>query len=111
MSVKLGVAPIAWSNDDMPELGGETTLEQCLKEANEAGYIGIESGGKFPKKSSELIPKLDQFNLKLCSGWYGANLRKNSVEEEKKSIQEQLNLFLVEYSFMTSSLFNFKFLS
>ena len=93
MSVKLGVAPIAWSNDDMPELGDETTLEQCLKEANEAGYIGIESGGKFPKKSSELIPKLDQFNLKLCSGWYGANLRKNSVEEEKKSIQEQLNLF------------------
>ena len=93
MSVKLGVAPIAWSNDDMPELGGETTLEQCLKEANEGGYIGIESGGKFPKKSSELIPKLDQFNLKLCSGWYGANLRKNSVEEEKKSIQEQLNLF------------------
>ena len=93
MSVKLGVAPIAWSNDDMLELGGETTLEQCLKEANEAGYIGIESGGKFPKKSSELIPKLNQFNLKLCSGWYGANLRKNSVEEEKKSIQEQLNLF------------------
>ncbi len=93
MPVKLGVAPIAWSNDDMPELGGETTLEQCLKEANEAGYIGVESGGKFPKKSSELIPKLDQFNLKLCSGWYGANLRKNSVEEEKKSIQEQLNLF------------------
>ncbi len=93
MSVKLGVAPIAWSNDDMPELGGETTLEQCLKEANEAGYIGIESGGKFPKKSSELIPKLDQFNLKLCSGWYGANLRKNSVEEEKKFIQEQLDLF------------------
>ena len=78
---------------DRPELGGETTLEQCLKEANEAGYIGIESGGKFPKKSSELIPKLDQFNLKLCSGWYGANLRKNSVEEEKKSIQEQLDLF------------------
>ncbi len=93
MPVKLGVAPIAWSNDDMPELGGETTLEQCLKEANEAGYIGVESGGKFPKKSSELIPKLDQFNLKLCSGWYGANLRKNSVEEEKKSIKEQLNLF------------------
>ena len=22
MSVKLGIAPIAWSNDDMPELGG-----------------------------------------------------------------------------------------
>ena len=50
MPVKLGVAPIAWSNDDMPELGGDTSLEQCLEEASQAGYIGIESGGKFPKK-------------------------------------------------------------
>ena len=93
MSVKLGVAPIAWSNDDMPELGGETTLDQCLQEASQAGYIGIESGGKFPKNSSELIPKLNKYNLHLCSGWYGANLRKNSVDEEKKLIQEQLKLF------------------
>ena len=93
MSVKLGVAPIAWSNDDMPELGGDTTLEQCLSEASQAGYIGIESGGKFPKKSSELIPKLKEFNLNLCSGWYGANLRKNSVQDERKAIQEQLTLF------------------
>ena len=93
MSVKLGVAPIAWSNDDMPELGGETTLEQCLEEASQAGYIGVEFGGKFPKNSSELIPKLNKYNLHLCSGWYGANLRKNSVDEEKKQIQEQLKLF------------------
>ena len=93
MSVKLGVAPIAWSNDDMPELGGETTLEQCLSEANQAGYIGVESGGKFPKTSEELIPKLNEFNLSLCSGWYGANLRKKSFIEERESIQEQLKLF------------------
>ena len=93
MSVKLGVAPIAWSNDDMPELGGDTSLEQCLDEASQAGYIGIESGGKFPKKSSELLPKLSQFNLQLCSGWYGANLRKNTFEEEKTKIQNQLKLF------------------
>ena len=54
MSVKLGVAPIAWSNDDMPELGGKTTLEQCLSEARIAGFSGIESGGKFPKDPSKL---------------------------------------------------------
>ena len=93
MSVKLGIAPIAWSNDDMPELGGDTSLEQCLSEASQAGFIGIESGGKFPKKSEELIPKLKEFNLSLCSGWYGANLRKNSIEEEKQSIEAQLKLF------------------
>ena len=49
MSIKIGVAPIAWSNDDMPELGGDTTLEQCLHEASKAGFSGIEFGGKFPK--------------------------------------------------------------
>ena len=77
----------------MPELGGDTPLEQCLSEASEAGFSGIESGGKFPKKSNELIPLLDKYNLKLCSGWYGANLRINSVKEEIELIQDQLKLF------------------
>ena len=79
MSIKLGVAPIAWSNDDMPELGGDTSLEQCLEEARKAGFTGIEYGGKFPKNSKELLPKLEKEKLKLCSGWYGATLGARSV--------------------------------
>tara|TARA_A100000164_G_scaffold310926_1_gene288750 strand:+ start:1162 stop:2061 length:900 start_codon:yes stop_codon:yes gene_type:complete len=93
MSIKLGVAPIAWSNDDMPELGGDTTLEQCLEEASKAGFSGIESGGKFPKKSKELLPKLKKEKLKLCSGWYGARLLKNTPKEEFNLMRDQLNLF------------------
>ena len=93
MSIKLGVAPIAWSNDDMPELGGKTTLEQCLSEASRAGFTGIESGGKFPKNSKELLPKLKKENLELCSGWYGASLLKNTPKEEFELMREQMNLF------------------
>ena len=93
MSIRLGIAPIAWSNDDMPELGGDTPLEQCLKEASLAGFTGIESGGKFPMDSNELIPKLDKVNLKLCSGWYGAQLLKRSPKEEFNLMQNQLKLF------------------
>ena len=93
MSIKLGIAPIAWSNDDMPELGGDTTLEQCLAEASKAGFTGIESGGKFPKNSKELLPKLKKENLQLCSGWYGAQLLKNTPAEEFKLMQPQLSLF------------------
>ena len=93
MSIKLGIAPIAWSNDDMPELGGETTLEQCLSEASKAGFTGIESGGKFPKNSKELIPKLEKENLQLCSGWYGATLLKNTPKQEFKLMREQMDLF------------------
>ena len=93
MSIKLGVAPIAWSNDDMPELGGKTTLEQCLNEAHKAGFTGIESGGKFPKNSEELLPKLKKEKLELCSGWYGAHLLKNTPKEEFSLMRNQLNLF------------------
>ena len=93
MSIKLGIAPIAWSNDDMPELGGDTTLEQCLNEASKAGFSGIEFGGKFPKDSNKLLPKLSKENLQLCSGWYGAQLLKNSPKEEFKLMRKQLDLF------------------
>ena len=94
MKIKLGVAPIAWSNDDMPELGGDTSLEQCLHEASKAGFSGIEYGGKFSKDSNILLPKLAKENLKLCSGWYGANLLKRSAKEEFSCMKDQFKLFL-----------------
>ena len=93
MSIKLGIAPIAWSNDDMPELGGDTTLEQCLKEASLAGFTGIEFGGKFPLDANQLLPKLNKEKLKLCSGWYGAQLLKRSPKDEFLLMQNQLKLF------------------
>ena len=95
MSIKIGVSPIAWSNDDFPELGGDITLEQILKEANEIGFSGIEAGGKFSKEANELMPKLEKENLKLCSGWYGANLLKNTVKDELLLMKNQLDLFKV----------------
>ena len=49
MKINLGIAPIAWSNDDMPDLGGDTPIETCLFEAKSAGFRGIELGGKFPR--------------------------------------------------------------
>jgi sugar phosphate isomerase/epimerase len=51
MSVRFGVNPIGWSNDDLRELGGKTPLETCLKEAKQAGYDGIELGHKFPREA------------------------------------------------------------
>ena len=35
MAVRIGINPLTWTNDDMPELGGDTPLETCLKEAAE----------------------------------------------------------------------------
>mgnify|MGYP001382716763 CR=1 FL=1 len=40
MAVRLGINPLTWTNDDMPELGSETPLETCLAEAKLAGFEG-----------------------------------------------------------------------
>src|SRR6185437_6307144 len=65
MSVRIGINPITWSNDDLPELGGATPLETCLAEAREAGYAGIELGNKFPRRAAALRPILDRHGLAL----------------------------------------------
>ncbi len=93
MKAKLGIAPIAWSNDDLPELGGETTLETCLSESKISGFSGVETGGKFPKSSSELGPILKDHKLYLASGWYSGTVLDNDLEKEKDQALEQLTLF------------------
>ena len=92
MKIKLGIAPIAWSNDDMPELGGDTPIEQCLEEASVAGFTGIELGGKFPRNPGITNFLLDKYNLKMPGGWYGSLLRTRSAEEEWIAMQDHLNL-------------------
>lgn len=93
LKAKLGIAPIAWSNDDLPQLGGDTPLETCLSESRLAGFQGVETGGKFPKTSAELKPLLREFQLELVSGWYSGTLLDNTVEEEIKQVLPQMQLF------------------
>ena len=93
LKAKLGIAPIAWSNDDLPQLGGETPLTTCLAESRLAGFQGVETGGKFPKTSDALKPLLREFQLDLVSGWYSGTLLDNSVEDEIKKSLPQMQLF------------------
>ena len=38
MGIRLGINPLTWTIDDLPEVGGETPLETCLAEAKAAGF-------------------------------------------------------------------------
>ena len=91
--IRLGIAPIGWSNDDLPELGDDITLEQCLREARAAGYAGVEKGGKFPLDPKVLGPILEEHGLRLVSGWFSGELRQGSVEREQRRIAQQLALY------------------
>ncbi len=92
MKLKIGIAPIAWSNDDMPELGGDTPIENCLKEAKKAGFSGIELGGKFPRNPGIINYLLNLFKLKMPGGWYGSLLKQRSIDEEWMAMQDHLKL-------------------
>lgn len=92
MSVRLGINPLTWTNDDLPELGAETPLETCLSEGRQAGYAGFELGNKFPRTAQTLGPILDQHQLSLVSGWYSSRLLERSVEAELQAVADHLAL-------------------
>jgi inosose dehydratase len=92
MAVSLGINPLTWTNDDIPELGGETPLQTCLTEAHIAGYEGIELGNKFPRTREALHPLLDKNGLALVSGWYGARLLERDAGEEIEAMEDHLVL-------------------
>lgn len=87
-----GTNPIAWSNDDDQTLGADISLEQCLREAGEIGFDGIEKGHKFPADPVELATVLAPHGLQFISGWHSLNLLNHSVGAEKQAIQPHLDL-------------------
>ncbi|MFO1048255.1 MAG: myo-inosose-2 dehydratase [Geminicoccaceae bacterium] len=92
MSVRLGINPITWTNDDVPELGGDTPLETCLAETRLAGYAGTELGGKFPRRSAELRPILERHGLALVSGWYDGRILEKEPAVEWDAVLPHLTL-------------------
>jgi len=90
-NVKLGIAPIGWTNDDMPQLGGELTVEQMVSEAALAGFQGTEVGGKFPTDPAVLNKALDLRGIKIASQWFSSFLCSTPYEENEKAFIEQLD--------------------
>ena len=93
MKIRLGMSPISWSNDDLPQLGGETPLEVCLAETRQAGFTGTENGGKFPTEAGALKSTLDNHDLALVSGWYSGTIINSELVAEIEQITPQLTLF------------------
>ena len=92
MAIRFGVSPIAWINDDMPELGGDTPLARVLDDARAIGFAGIELGGKFPRDPTVLRPLLDRYGLDLVGGWYSGALLTRSAEDEIAAMAPHLDL-------------------
>ncbi|WP_342563851.1 myo-inosose-2 dehydratase [Paenibacillus sp. FSL R7-0345] len=80
-AVRLAIAPIAWTNDDMPELGGGNTFEQCISEMALAGFQGSEVGNKYPRSPEVLHRALGLRGLEIASAWFSAHLTVQPYKE------------------------------
>ena len=88
--VKLGIAPIAWTNDDLPDLGGGNTFEQCVSEMALAGFTGSEVGNKYPKDPDILKKALELRGIEICNQWFSGFLLTKPFEEVEKEFRAQL---------------------
>ncbi len=84
-AIQLGIAPIGWTNDDMPELGGDITFEQCVSEMALAGFTGTEVGNKYPKDVDKLKNSLQLRGLSIASAWFSAYLTTKPYEETQEA--------------------------
>lgn len=84
-NVKLGIAPIGWTNDDLPDLGKENTFEQCISEMALAGFEGTEVGNKYPRNTNELKKALELRDLEVASAWFSSFITTKPFEQTKMS--------------------------
>lgn len=89
--IQLGIAPIGWTNDDLPELGGEITFEQCISEMALAGFEGCEVGNKYPRDTAILKKYLELRKLQICNQWFSYELSTKSLAENKENFLPHLN--------------------
>jgi inosose dehydratase len=89
--ISLGIAPIGWCNDDMPELGGENTFRQIVSEMALAGFTGCEIGNKYPKDAAELKRELDLRNMRIASRWFSSFLLTRPLETVAADFARELD--------------------
>ncbi|MDR0885329.1 MAG: myo-inosose-2 dehydratase [Clostridiales Family XIII bacterium] len=89
--IKLGCAPIGWTNDDMPELGAENTFQQTISEMALAGFKGSEVGSHYPSDPDELWKALQLRDLVICNRWFSSFLITKPYEEVEKEFIAELD--------------------
>ena len=90
--IRLGIAPIGWTNDDMPELGGDISFEQCISEMALAGYSGCEVGNKYPVHDRVYLKHmLDIRGISICNQWFSYEFSTKSFDEVKSNFIKQVD--------------------
>ncbi|MGI6213244.1 MAG: myo-inosose-2 dehydratase [Christensenellales bacterium] len=86
--IRLGIAPIGWTNDDMPDLGAEISFERCIGEMASAGYEGTEIGNKYPKDPALLKTELAKKGLVIANCWHSTFILTRPFSEVEEDFRQ-----------------------
>lgn len=91
MSIRIGIGPIGWANDDLRGWGPERTGDDIMREIAEAGYEGSEMSYTYPQAPSAVKAALSRHGLVLASAYRWTNFayaehRQAEMEAARKHV-------------------------
>lgn len=89
-NIKLGIAPIAWAEDDMPEYGKETTFLQIISEIALTGYEGTEIGCKYPHDAKILNEELGRRGLENITQWFSSYINELPFWQVERDFKDHM---------------------
>lgn len=108
--IHIGIAPIGWRNDDIPEIGKENTYKQILSDAALAGFEGTEVGGCYPTDAKELNKELGLRNTRIIGQWFSGYIIRDGVQKAAEEFHKHcaflkaVNADIAVYSEQTYSI-------
>jgi inosose dehydratase len=78
----VGIAPILWNNDDLPDLAPPVPFEQVLDEIAAAGYEGTELASNAPRDPGRLRDELQRRGLRLAGSFLALDFIDSPLEGE-----------------------------
>lgn len=108
--IHVGIAPIGWRNDDIPEIGKENTYKQILSDAVLAGFEGTEVGGCYPTDPDELNKELSLRDTRIIGQWFSGYLIRDGINQAKQDFEKHcaflkaVNADIAVYSEQTYSI-------
>jgi inosose dehydratase len=88
MNIRFGASPLAWSNADVPQLGGDGGLDVFLAQAHDAGFAGVELSEEHLRDGRAARRMLEHCALEPVCSWTRGNLLADSPDAAIRRAQE-----------------------
>src|SRR5271166_2380698 len=91
-TIRIGIQPTGWTNDDFPEIGDDTPYQQILNETADTGYAGGSTGHNYPQHGPSLLYELNKRGLAITSTWVGTHFTaEGKFDQTIQDVKTQIN--------------------